>query len=89
MGRQFSFKHNQSLLRICVRPIDEAWNLWICEAGCRLALGATVSIDEAMDARRSGEDAIVAATEKIRRQIEAGGLAIASPLTSTDQCPAS
>lgn len=88
MGRRFSIKHNERHLQICVQAIDEAWNLWVCELGCRLALGATITIDAAMEARRSGKDAILAATEQIGSQIKADEMSL--PIIDDrahDRCP--
>src|SRR5437879_13540895 len=42
MGRQFDVVHGDRTLKICVLPVDEAWELWLCERRRRLAGVAAV-----------------------------------------------
>jgi len=74
MGRRFDLSHRDRRLQVCVEPVDEAWELWLCEGGRRLALGATVPIDKAAEAWRQGLDPIAQTVEKIRADIESGAL---------------
>ena len=69
MGRIFPFLHQDRELEICVVPIDEGWELWVVEGDRRLACGARVSVDEATDAGRRGEDRVLAVAEDLKSQI--------------------
>jgi hypothetical protein len=86
MGRRFAATHGGRMLNICVRPVDEAWELWVCEGGKRLLLGATVPIDSAIEQWRTGLDPIARSAENIRRGIEQEALAV--PASAEAKCPA-
>jgi hypothetical protein len=76
MGRRFNLSHRNRHLEVCVDPIDEAWELWLCEDGRRLALGATVAIDKAAEAWRQGLDPITQAVERIQAELESGAIVL-------------
>ena len=42
MSRQFSLHHRGRAIEVLVEPVDEAWELWLCERGKRITLGGTV-----------------------------------------------
>ena len=52
-----------------VEPVDEAWELWLCERGKRLTLGGTVPIDDAIAAWREGKDPVLLMVEHIRVRV--------------------
>ncbi|HLG49378.1 MAG TPA: hypothetical protein VKY24_24245 [Reyranella sp.] len=74
MPRHFSLQHNGRALEVLVEPVDEAWELWLCERGRRLTLGGTVPIDDAIAAWREGKDPVLMMVEGIRRRVAAGEL---------------
>ena len=74
MSRRFNFSHKGRSIDVFVEPVDEAWELWLCERGERLILGGTVAIDEAIVAWRAGNDAILLMVERIRARMEKGEL---------------
>lgn len=89
MGRRFDLSHRGRRLEVCVEPIDEAWELWLCEDGRRLALGATVAIDRAAEAWREGLDAITQSVERIRAGVESGALVVPEGLEPVAQSASS
>jgi hypothetical protein len=72
--RQFSFHHQGRAIDVLVEPVDEAWELWLCERGRRLTLGGVVPIDEAIAAWREGKDPVLLIVERIRISMEKGEL---------------
>jgi len=76
MGRQFDVVHVGRSLKICVLPVDEAWELWLCEHRRRLAHVATVSVDKALDGWRKGSDAILLTVETIRAGLTKGEIIV-------------
>ena len=72
--RHFSLQHNGRALEVLVEPVDEAWELWLCECGRRLTLGGTVPIDDAVAAWRQGKDPVLLMVEGIRRRVANGEL---------------
>jgi len=75
MGRQFDVVHGDRLLKVCVLPVDEAWELWLCEHRRRLARVATISVDKALEAWRMGSDIILLTVEMIRTALSRGQIA--------------
>ena len=63
-----------------VEPVDEAWELWLCERGRRLTLGGTVPIDDAIAAWREGKDPVLLMVEGIRRRVASGELDLGDEL---------
>lgn len=76
MSRQFTLQHKGRALDVHVEPIDEAWELWLCESGRRLTLGGIVPIDDAVVAWRDGQDPVLLMVERIRARIASGELDI-------------
>jgi hypothetical protein len=75
MARQFEVKLRGRALAVCVRPIDNAWELWVYENGRELILGDVVSIDDVTLQRRDGaEDPVADVVQSIRRRLESGEL---------------
>jgi hypothetical protein len=72
--RHFSLRHNGRAIDVLVEPVDEAWELWLCESGRRLTLGGTVPIDDAITAWREGKDPVLMMVEHIRSRIASGEL---------------
>jgi hypothetical protein len=72
VSRQFSLQHKGRALEVLVEPVDEAWELWLCESGRRLTLGGTVPIDDAIAAWREGKDPVLLMVEGIRRRVANG-----------------
>ena len=75
MGRRFEVAYNNRVLTVCVNPIDEAWEFWLCENGHKLALGALAPIDDVLRAwRESKDDPFVTVFESIRERLISGEL---------------
>ena len=86
MGRKFDVALPGRSLRVCVAAIDEAWELWICDATHRLALAGRVAIDDALAGYRAGRDPIALAGQSIAHQLETGRLML--PTTGpVERCP--
>ena len=74
MSRRFSLHHRGRAIDLIVEPVDEAWELWLCERGRRLTLGGTVPIDDAVAAWREGKDPVLLMVERIRARVASGEL---------------
>ena len=75
MARQFELKLRGRALAVRVRPIDNAWELWVCENGRELVLGDVVSIDDVtLQRRRGAADPVADVVQSIRRRLESGEL---------------
>ena len=78
MARQFELAHCGRQFVVQVRPIDDAWELWLCEYGRPLVMAAVVYIDDATVARRHGcADPVAEVVGTIRRRLESGELRLA------------
>jgi hypothetical protein len=69
MGRSFQFWYNGKLLTIRPLPIDEGWELWVVEGERKVACGARISVDEAVQAGRRGLDYIAVRVEEMKSDI--------------------
>ncbi|MBS0220000.1 MAG: hypothetical protein JSR91_04580 [Proteobacteria bacterium] len=79
MGRQFEMTHRGRSLAVRVRPIDDAWELWLYENGRELALADVLSIDDATVARRNGSaDPVADAVSRIRVRLDSGEIRLPS-----------
>jgi hypothetical protein len=87
MGRQFDVVHGDRALRICVLPVDEAWELWLCEHRRRLAHLATVPVDKALDGWRNGGDVILQTVEAIRAALKKGEIVAPAATPGLAECP--
>jgi hypothetical protein len=59
-----------------VHAIDEGWELWVAEGERRLAFAGRLSVDEAVEAWRNGEDRIQSLAEEAKGQILTARLTI-------------
>ena len=87
MGRQFDVVHGDRPLRICVLPIDEAWELWLCERRRQLARVATVSVDKALEGWCRGSDVILLTVETICAGLEQGEIVVPTLSPGLPECP--
>jgi hypothetical protein len=88
MGRRFDLTFNDRALKICILPVDEAWEFWLCERGRRLALGARLAIDDAVAAwREGGDDPFLTACRSIAIRLERGEIAL-PPMGTGPPCEA-
>ncbi len=78
--------HRDRALKICVLPVDEAWELWLCERRHRLALVATISVDKALDAWRKGGDIILLTVETIRSGLAQGEIVAPNQSPNMAEC---
>ncbi len=77
MGRRFDLRHEDRALKVCVFPVDEAWEFWLCEHGCKLVLGTRLLIDDAVKAWRSGSyDPFLAACRLIDERLARGEIVL-------------
>jgi hypothetical protein len=77
MGRRFEVAYKNRSLTVCVHPVDEAWEFWLCENGHRLTLGALASIDDVLHAwRQTDEDPFATVFESIRERLMSGELVL-------------
>ncbi len=76
MGRRFNLLQGSRYLQVCVVPVDEAWELWLCENDRRLMLGATVAIDMATEGWRQGRDVIAQTVDRIRGDVARGVIVV-------------
>jgi hypothetical protein len=77
MPRKFDLTHEGRVLEVRIRPIDEAWELWLFEKSRQLALAGVVSIDDVILARRNGtNDPIADAVEAIRQRLSSGSITL-------------
>jgi hypothetical protein len=74
VSRRFSLHHQGRAIDVLVEPVDEAWELWLCEHGRRLTLAGTVPIDDAVAAWREGKDPVLLMVEHIRARVASGEL---------------
>ncbi len=74
--RSFPFRYHGQLLTIAVVSVDEGWELWIQEGDRRLGYGGRVSVDQAINAWRRGEDSVQALAEEVKSQILTGRLVL-------------
>src|SRR5260221_5709001 len=76
MSREFSVEHQGRALKVCVVPIDEAWQFCLCERDCRVKMAATLPIDEAVPFWRQGLDPIEATLSSISDRLKSGELPV-------------
>lgn len=77
MGRRFDLAYKGRALKVCILPIDEAWEFWLCEQGYRLALGARLAIDDALAAWRDGRgDPFVVTCQSIGASLDRGDIVL-------------
>jgi hypothetical protein len=77
MGRVFKLAHDGRELEVHVCTVDEAWELWLFEKGCRLIMAAVVTIDDSLSAwRNHGADLIAETVRNIHERLEAGDIVL-------------
>ena len=76
MARSFPFTYQGRTLRISPITVDEGWELWVFEGERKVICVGRVSIDEAVEAVRRGQDPILALAEKTKLGIFSAGLAL-------------
>ena len=74
--RSFPFRYHGQLLKITVRRVDEGWELWILDGERRLGYGGRVTVDEAIEAWRRGEDCVQVLAEEVKSQVLTGRLVL-------------
>jgi hypothetical protein len=74
MGRVFPFTYQGRALGISTMTVDEGWELWVVEGERKVVCVARVSVDEAVDRARRGEDLIASIAEKAKSRILSTGL---------------
>lgn len=79
MGRAFPFTYQGRALRISPVTVDEGWELWIFEGDRKVLFAARVSVDEAVERARGGEDLISALAEQTMQRILSAGLRVPFP----------
>jgi hypothetical protein len=74
--RSFPFRYHGQLLKIAVVAVDEGWELWILDGDRRLGYGGRVSVDQAIEAWRRGEDCVQVLAEEVKSQVLTGRLVL-------------
>lgn len=74
--RSFPFRYHGQLLKITVVAVDEGWELWILDGDRRLGYGGRVSVDQAIEAWRRGEDCVQVLAEEVKSQVLTGRLVL-------------
>jgi hypothetical protein len=74
--RSFPFRYHGQLLTITVVAVDEGWELWILDGERRLGYGGRVTVDQAIDAWRRGEDSVQILAEEVKSQVLTGRLVL-------------
>jgi len=82
--RAFPFRYQGRVLRVVVVAVQEAWQLWVCEAERRLAYGGRVSVDEAIAGWRIGDDRVLELAEEVKSNVLTGKLAVDMPSDAAD-----
>jgi len=83
--RSFPFRYHGQSLQISVVAVDEGWELWILDGERRLGYGGRVSVDQAIESWRRGEDCVQALAEEIKSHVLTGRLAL--PLPAGQESP--
>ena len=78
MGRAFPFTYQGRALRLSPITVDEGWELWVLEGNRKVVCAARVSIDEALECARKGEDLISALAEQTKVRILSADLNLPS-----------
>jgi hypothetical protein len=74
--RSFPFRYHGQLLKITVVSVDEGWELWILDGERRLGYGGRVSVDQAIESWRRGEDCVQVLAEEVKSQVLTGRLVL-------------
>src|SRR5579883_33077 len=74
--RSFPFRFHGQLLNISVVSVDEGWELWILEGERRLGYGGRVTVDQAIESWRRGEDSVQVLAEEVKSQVLTGRLVL-------------
>lgn len=79
MNRAFPFTYQERTLEISVTTVDEGWELWVWEGNRKVAFAAHVSLDEAVERARRGEDLIQIVADRTKQLIRAAELNLPPP----------
>jgi hypothetical protein len=63
-------------LSVSVVSVDEGWELWILDGARRLGYGGRVSVDQAIESWRRGEDCVQVLAEEVKSQVLTGRLVL-------------
>ena len=74
--RSFPFRYRGQLLKITVVSVEEGWELWILDGERRLGYGGRVSVDQAIESWRRGEDCVQVLAEEVKSQVLTGRLVL-------------
>ena len=74
--RSFPFRYHGQLLKVSVVSVEEGWELWISDDERRLGFGGRVSIDQATESWRRGEDCVQILAEEVKSQVLTGRLVL-------------
>jgi hypothetical protein len=74
--RSFPFRYHGQSLNVSVVSVDEGWELWILDGDRRLGYGGRVSVDQAIEAWRRGEDCVQVLAEEVKSQVLTGRLVL-------------
>lgn len=74
--RSFPFRYCGQLLKISVVAIEEGWELWVLDDERRLGYGGRVSVDEAIESWRRGEDCVQMLAEEVKSHVLTGRLVL-------------
>jgi hypothetical protein len=69
VGRSFPFTYQGRALRISSITVDEGWEVWVFEGDRKMVCAGRVSVDEAIDGFRRGEDPISKLAEQTKLEI--------------------
>ena len=74
--RSFPFRYHGQSLNVSVISVDEGWELWILDGDRRLGYGGRVSVDQAIDSWRRGEDCVQVLAEEVKSHVLTGRLVL-------------
>ena len=74
--RSFPFRYQRRSFTVDVTAVADGWELWISEAGRRLACAGRLTSDEAIEAGRHGEDRLYSLVEEVKSNVLTGRLAL-------------
>lgn len=74
--RSFPFRYHGQLLNISVLSVEEGWELWILDGERRLGYGGRVTVDQAIESWRRGEDSVLVLAEEVKSQVLTGRLVL-------------
>jgi hypothetical protein len=76
--RSFPFRYHGQLLNVSVVSVDEGWELWVQDGDRRLGFGGRISVDQAIESWRRGEDCVQVLAEEVKSHVLTGHLVLDS-----------